>query len=186
MLEGSLINRLSENKNYTNRELKKGDDITLYYYSDRACYYIDEVISDKMLKVRKYYVCADKTKEGGEGHQDWVYFKSKKDYMEYLNIDDDREFSEEDDYEVWVYRYNKWQAKLEYKDFNTVLQKIEKDLKIKKDLTKDELLGLVICYTRLPLKDVLKLYEGKTVYRYADLGGPISFGVRDYYFDWEF
>ena len=28
--------------------------------------------------------------------------------------------------------------------------------------------------------------EGKDIIRYKDLNGKISFGVRDYYYDWEF
>lgn len=75
-LYGSLDNRLEEGKNYLGRELKKDDDITMYLYSDRNCYYITEVISQKEIKVKPYHICADFSKKGGQGHQDWMYFKS--------------------------------------------------------------------------------------------------------------
>ena len=118
-LYGSQSNRLDENKNYTGRELKVGDDITMYYWSDRRCYYITKVIDQKHIFVKEYQICADHSKEGGMGHQNWLYFKTNREMQAYLNdcmdkdlikcvdkvnLDNIYESSEQE----WIFRYNHW------------------------------------------------------------------------------
>ena len=149
-LYGSLDNRFNENKNFTHRDIQVGDDITMYWWSDRTCYYITKVINQKHIFVKKYCIIADHHKPGGIGHQDWIYFKTCKEEQEYTNrcveegllpdyckhnLSEIQEYSEEE----WVFRYNHWYS-ISYRN------------------------GVKI-YTRLQ---------------------PISFGVRDYYYDWEF
>lgn len=154
-LYGSLCNRIEENKNYTGREIKEGDDITMYYWSDRHCYFITKVIDQKHIFVKEYEVIADREKVGGMGHQNWLYFKTKKEANHYMNThmtpeelasfgtydEDPKESSEQE----WVFRYGKWNRVL-HKDY------------LGNDLSKP---------------------------RYEKLQ-PISFGVRSYYYDWEF
>lgn len=147
---GNLTNRIEEGRNYGKDGLIHiGDDITMYYWSDRTCYYVTEVISQKHIKVKRYEVVADQEKEGGMGHQNWVYFKTRKERNDYLlkyglgkqtNII-------EDEPEEWLFRYGKWKRVSKVDEFTgNVREKPE----------------------------------------YYDLPGKISFGVRDYYYDWEF
>lgn len=173
-LYGSLTNRFEEGRNFTGRELQVGDDITMYYYTDRRCYYITNVISEKEIQVKPYYICADHDKEGGQGHQNWLYFKSQREHDEYLNkhFPDHKIRTEEaDDTETWVFRNNKWKCK------STINQ--ERINQIKADC------GLCL-FNAKNEKEAKLLAEGKDIIRYRDLSGKVSFGVRDYYYDWEF
>jgi hypothetical protein len=162
---GNLSNRFEEGKNYTGREIKPGDDVTMYLWSDRHCYYVTEVENQKRIKVRRYYTCADHSKPGGMGHQDWKYFKSWDAMNKYLsaffpdhhNAEDHRD---EPSPETWVYRYNKWMretthTEMKYPDAYT---KRERDQFCKNGWFKS----------------------------YHDLSGKVSCGVRDYHYDWEF
>ena len=140
-LYGSVDNRFDENKNFLNRDIQIGDDITFYLWSDRICYYVTNVIDQKHIFVRKYEVVADREKECRMGHQNWLYFKTVKecnDYLRKYGLGTDEPVFEHID-EEWVYRYNHW-----YRAYNN--------------------------------------YSGKRCYEKIN----ISFGVRDYYFDWEF
>lgn len=139
---GLLNNRFEEGRNFNpDKLIHVGDDITMYYYSDRNCYYVTEVIDQKHIKVKRYHVCADHDKKGGMGHQDWMYFKTKKEENEYLSkFFPDREYDldpQEDEPEEWFFRYNTWK----YKGVDN---------------------------------------------KYHNLSGKISFGVRDYHYDWEY
>ena len=148
-LYGSLTNRLEENKNYSGKELYKGMDITMYYWSDRHCYFITKVIDQKHIFVKRYKVVADKEKEGGMGHQNWLYFKSNKECNEYLKKfgkGTDGKIYEETE-EEWIFRYGHW---------NLVQRKDAWSLK--------------------PLDKP----------RYHRIQQGISFGIKDYYYDWEF
>lgn len=140
-LYGNIDNRFYENKNFLNRDIQVGDNVTFYLWSDRKCYYVTNVIDQKHISVRKYEVVADREKKGGMGHQNWVYFKTVKecnDYLRKYGLGTDEPVFEHID-EEWVYRYNHW-----YRAYNNYLGKR--------------------CYEKI----------------------NVSFGVRDYYFDWEF
>ena len=154
-LYGSLDNRIEENRNFLGRpEIKVGDDITQYHWSDRTCYYVTRVENQKHIFVKRYQVCADHEKPGGMGHQDWLYFKTEKEEQAYINECVDK--------------------------------------------------GLLPDYCKHPLEDIKESGESELVFRYGHwywvarywydkpLDKPqytkanISFGVRDYYYDWEF
>ena len=158
---GNLTNRLEEGRNFTGREIAVGDDITEYLWSDRHCYYVVAVENQKRIKVRPYYTCADHEKEGGMGHQDWLYFKTLDERNKYLAQFNDYwkniEHFEEPDPQTWVYRYNKWMKECVYTKENYCTEREWKSL----------------------LKNGFYC-------RYYDLSGRVSFGVRDYYYDWEF
>lgn len=153
-LYGNLDNRLEENKNYLGREIKVGDDLTKYYWSDRRCYYVTRVENQKHIFIKRYEICADHHKEGGMGHQDWLYFKTCREMQEYINscVDegllpdyckhDLSEIKENSEVEL-VFRYGAW-YEVQRTWYDVVLEKPK--------------------------------YH-KT---------NISFGVRDYYYDWEF
>lgn len=174
-LYGNLTNRFEENKNYNkDKQIHVGDDITKYHYSDRTCYYVTEVLSQKHIKVKKYYVCADHSKPGGLGRQNWLYFKTRAEYNKYINsVFKDRDLDEnvKDDSPIeLVYRYNKWMLK---------------DTYTPKDLDSENMFGNKLRDVFFTNKEVKKLEEGKNISRYYNFGN-ISFGVKDYYYDYEF
>ena len=139
-----------------------GDDATMYLYSDRTCYYVTAVENQKRIKVKRYFVCADKSKAGGMGHQDWLYFKSMREMDAYLGNEPrtDEEYAQFDREETWVFRYNKWMR-----------ERIVTEMKYP------------YAYNKRERESFAKNGFCKV---YADLSGNVSFGVRDYYYDWEF
>lgn len=169
---GNLTNRLEEGKNYTGREIAVGDDITMYHYSDRTCYYVTAVEDQKRIKVRRYYTCADHDKAGGMGHQDWMYFRTWDEWNQYLakyfpDYHDTSAHMEEPEAETWVFRYGKWMK--EYRYFSETYE--NKDLKWTYHATE---------------KEKQSLAKKGYFCQYFNLSGKVSFGVRDYYYDWEF
>lgn len=155
---GNLTNRLEEGR--MNGDLHVGMDITMYYWSDRTCYYITDVINDKCIKVRRYHVIADRDCTGGMGHQDWVYFKTAKEVTEYLAKYGIVSEYERTDYpeETWAFRYGSWKREWTHTEAEPFMTG----------------------------KQLEKIAKGQTVNTYSNLSGKVSFGVRDYYYDWEF
>ena len=159
---GNLNNRFEEGRNFTGRELQAGDDITMYLWSDRECYFIDEVVSPKEIKVRRYYVCADHDKKAGMGHQNWMYFKTRDEEEEYLKRFFPNYYTgehyEEPEAETWVFRNGKWKRMYVLDDPLFIENKTQQ-----------------------------KEYDKNGQFKmYRNLSGNISFGVRNYYYDWEF
>lgn len=154
---GNVINRIEEGR--TVPEIKEGTDITMYYWSDRTCYYVVEVEDQKRIKVKEYNIVADHSKSLGMGHQEWLYFKTRKEMADYMKqYFPETEYNiEEPEPETWVYRYGKWKQEVTYTEENYCT---EKELK--------------------------SLREKGYYKRYYDLSGNISFGVKSYYYDWEF
>lgn len=172
---GNIINRLEENK-YVDK-IASGMDITKYYWSDRDCYYVDKVINQKDILVKKYYVCADHSKELGMGHQEWLYFKHLADMNKYLNsvfpnLNHD-ENAEDAEPEEWVYRYNKWYVKHTYDEEE-----------LNKPSTIDGMTLKEVMF--IEDKEKKKLEKDGKFYRYYKIDEGISFGRRDYYYDWSF
>ena len=170
---GNLTNRIEEGHNFnSDKQIHVGDDLTKYYWSDRTCYYVTDVIDQKHIKIKKYHICADHSKEGGMGHQNWMYFKTRKEENDYLKqFFTDRDYPEDHqetpEIEL-VYRYGKWKEVSTYTDLNG---------------TND--FGVPFKDFLFTKNDIKKLEEGKPVYKYNDFGS-ISFGVRDYYYDYSF
>lgn len=81
---GNVANRIEENRGF-NQEIKVGMDVTRYDWSDRHAYYITRVESQKRFFMKEYEVIADREKANGMGHQNWLYFKTRKECHEYLN-----------------------------------------------------------------------------------------------------
>lgn len=162
---GNLTNRLEEGRNVTGREIKVGDDITMYHWSDRTCYYVVDVLDQKHIKVREWHISADQEKPGGMGHQDWVYFRTLDERNDYLakyrpEWHKSGEHFDEPEPEVWVFRYNKWMRE-------SILTEMRHP----------------DAYSKREREQFAKHGFCKI---YSDLSGKVSFGVRDYYYDWEF
>lgn len=159
-LRGNLMNRIGEGRNYTGRNIEVDDDITMYMWSDRHCYYVTAVESQKRIKVKPYYTCADREKATGMGHQEWKYFKTLKEIDAYTGLERNEEdyVNLERNEETWVFRYGKWMRESTWteKDYENT----ERELK--------------------------SLQEKGYYNRYYPLSGKVSFGVRDYHYDWEF
>ena len=166
---GSIDNRLEEGKSVP--EIKKDMDITMYYWSDRTCYYVTDVIDQKHIKVKRYWVCADRDLPGGPGCQNWKYFKSRNEENEYLKqygLGEDGTYPEEES-EDWYFRNNKWKRAYTYS-----LDKI------------NSMEGDFFNWSIFTEREYAKIQSGEEVTKYSTLEAPISFGVRDYYWDWEF
>lgn len=197
-LYGLLDNRLEEGRNYNDDGLiHEGDDITAYYWSDRNCYFVTKVIDQKHIFVHKYHVCADHSKKGGMGHQNWKYFKTCKDENEYLNdcIDkgllqhvkkyDTTDVREYDD-EEWVYRYRKWMQAFRYDKEKWQRCLRQARLECNEPDNEEKVNHIARWMFGLDDEGFNKVMEGKEVIRYYDLRFKVSFGVRDYHYDWEF
>lgn len=196
MLYGNLQNRFDENKNYAGT-IEAGTDITMYYWSDRKCYYVTRVIDQKHIFVREYQVCANHHKPGGMGHQDWLYFKTEREMQEYTNqcvkeglLPDycHHELSEifEPSEQEWCFRYNHWYQVMRYnpESWNRCLENAAKDCKNPSDT--DAVTKLARFYLRLSDSEFETIMQGKEIVKYIRIDQGISFGVRDYYYDWEF
>lgn len=191
-LYGSLVNRFEEGKNFNkDKTIHVGDPITMYHWSDRTCYYVTEVIDQKHIKVREYEVVADRDLPGGMGHQNWLYFKTRKECNDYLkkyslgvNDDDVEEHPEEE----WVYRYNHWTRAYNY-DKNFVAEKyfeIKEAVEYYDEMDQlEERFNKWVDYN-FTKKEQEKLKEGKTITHYHPLESKVSFGVLSYYYDWSF
>lgn len=187
-LYGSLNNRFEENKNYGD-EIKVGTDITMYYWSDRHCYYVTRVINQKHIFVKPYEVCANQDEEGGMGHQNWKYFKTVKEYNEYLlahglngSVD-----TFENPEEEWQFRYGHWYQVNRYSrdTYDHVIAIATKDCKVNCD--PDAILKLARFYLReLTDEEIEDIKNGKEIVKYQKIKQGISFNIRDYYYDWEF
>lgn len=184
-LYGNLTNRLEENRNYAG-EIQVGTDITMYYWSDRHCYYVTKVIDQKHIFVKPYEIVADRSQPGGMGHQNWLYFKTvkeKNDYLRPYGLASEGEF--ENPEEEWVFRYGKWVQVVRYNlaGYQKALENARKDCSNTED--EDQVKRVARYYFRLNDEELAKVLAGKEVIKYMKLQ-PVSFGVRDYYYDWEF
>lgn len=186
MLYGNLQNRLEENRNYGG-EISAGTDITMYYWSDRHCYYVTRVIDQKHIFVKPYEVVADRSKPGGMGHQDWLYFKTASECNEYLKqygLGHDTVI--ENPEQEWCFRYGHWYQVSRYNmdTWNKCLINAAKDCKNPSDT--DAVIKLARFYIRLSDTDFDAIMQGKEIVKYNRITQGISFGVKDYYYDWEF
>ena len=193
---GSIDNRIEEGRNYEpDKIIKVGTDITTYFWSDRHCKYVTEVIDQKHIFVKDYHVCADHSKPGGMGHEDWLYFKTAREEAEYLNnchIKDlngkeypprDLDSIVEQKPEEWVFRYGHWNVARRYdsESYNRCLERTKKESKDGQPIP-----SLARYYLGLTDEEFAKLQEKGTLVKYHRISEGISFGVRDYYYDWEF
>ena len=189
---GSIDNRIEEGRNYEpDKKIKVGTDITVYCWSDRQCKYVTKVIDQKHIFVKDYYVIADRA-FGSYGDR-WKYFKSLRDQEAYLNdwyrshpeeaaeyervmgrpyeyadLDEIKESSHE---EEWAFRYGHWNRVTRFD--KALAERIEERSGQRGFLPKTE-------------KEKEAFEAGKEVVRYDRIQEGISFGVRDYRYDWGF
>ena len=185
---GSLSNRIEEGHNFSNKPLEVGTDITMYYWSDRTCYYITRVVDQKHIFVKQYDVVADRSKEGGMGHQNWVYFKTRKEcnaYLRSFGLDAEENPTETCEQE-WCFRYGHWNLVIRYnlEGYNKALELARGDCSHPED--EDCVRRVAQYYFRVSDEDLEKILAGKEVVKYTRIPNGISFGVRDYYYDWSF
>lgn len=194
-LYGSLNNRFDENHNFTGREIRVGDDITKYHWSDRTCYFVTKVIDQTHIFIHPYHVCADHSKAGGMGHQDWLYFKTVNEEHKYLNschlmmdgkeVHYSEQIEEPSDTELVLYRGH-WctVSRFNLERWEIAKERAKEELREGVKLTEDAIRWFFDRFT-LTDKQFAKVMAGKEVCKY-DRFGNISFGTRDYYYDWEF
>ena len=189
---GSIDNRIEEGRNYEpDKTIKEGTDITVYCWSDRQCKYVTKVIDQKHIFVKDYYVIADRA--FGSYSDRWKYFKSLRDQEAYLNywyrshpeeaaeyervmgrpyeyadLDEIKESSHE---EEWAFRYGHWNRVTRFD--NALAERIEERSGQRGFFPKTE-------------KEKEAFEAGKEVVRYDRIQEGISFGVRDYRYDWGF
>ena len=189
---GSINNRIEEGRNCEpDKTIKEGTDVTVYGWSDRQCKYVTRVIDQKHIFVKDYYVIADRA-FGSYGDR-WKYFKSLRDKEAYLNdwyrshpeeaaeyervmgrpyeYTDLDEIEEPSNEEEWIFRYGHWNRVIRFD--KALAEKIEE---------RSGWRGF-----RPKTKKEKEAFEaGKEVVRYDRIQEGISFGVRDYRYDWEF
>lgn len=158
-LYGSVNNRLVEGKNFVD-EIKVGDGVTMYYWSDRKAYEITKVVDQKHFFMRQYDV-----KHIG------VAFENK---WQLISNPENPEI------EV-VFRNNAWKSVRRFKK-----EEVEKHVDNMTDCNSREAnYSLFKYYNNLSFKDMEKIESGKELVKYYKME-PISIGVADYYYDYEF
>jgi hypothetical protein len=171
---GNVINRIEEGHIFgDDKTIKEGMDITMYLYSDRNCYFVTRVINQKHIFVKPYNVVANHSMNNDMGHQNWLYFKTLKEEVEYLKqfgFNKDITKFVEDKEQEWVFRHGSW-------------KRVSRWTSEQIEATKNSHLPL---YIELSDKENKVLAEGKEIVKYHKLSGNVSFGVREFYYDWEF
>lgn len=163
-LTGSFFNWLMGN-NQSVPEVGKG--ATVLHYSDRSCYEVIEVSADgKTVKLERLDAKWDKTKQGGEGHQNWILEPTG-----YLSI--------------IVWRNNAWKFKgKEFKFTKEMEAKLESSGKMmyRDILTAEEKAAVYINDSAFPSAEVSGITIAKDTYNKVN----ILFGTKEYYYDWSF
>lgn len=158
-LYGSLSNRLEEGKRFVD-EIKVGDGVTMYYWSDRKAYEITQVVDQKHFFMRQY----DAKHIGEAFSNQWKLV------------------SNENNPEIEVmFRNNTWKSVRRFKK-----EEVEKYVDSMTECkTREANYSLYRHYNQLTDKDIEKMESGKEVVKYYKME-PISIGVADYYYDYEF
>lgn len=160
-LYGSLNNRLEENKMYC-KEIKVGTGMTKYSYSDREAYEVVMVNDQTNVFVRRY----DHKAVGEPMTNSWQLISNEDNPVIELK-----------------FKNGVWYQVIEYTK--------ELWLNNAKDMAKEKTEKVELYYdyckamSGLTVKEKEKIENGKTVKKLRKFGN-ISFGVAEYYFDYEF
>lgn len=160
-LYGSLNNRMEENKMYC-KEIKVGTGMTRYDWSDRHAYEVVKVIDQTNVFVREY----DHVKNGEAYSNNWKLVSNENNPVIELKLRNGVW------YRVCYYSKEAW-------------------LNNAKDMAKENTEKVEIYYnyckamSGLTDKEKEKIENGKTVKKLRKFGN-VSFGVAEYYYDYEF
>lgn len=158
-LYGSLNNRIEENKMYCD-EIKVGTGMTKYSWSDREAYEVVKVVDQTNVFVRRY----DHKAVGEPMSNNWELISNESNPVIELKLRNGVW------YRVCYYSKESWMAMA------------QKDTAWK---TAEAAYNYYRFMSRLTEKQLEKIEAGKTVKAYKKFGN-ISFGVADYYYDYEF
>lgn len=151
---GSFFNQLMSN----NASIPVvGEGATQMHYSDRSVYEVIEVSEDgKTVKLESLDAVWDKTKAGGQGHQNWILQPTGR----YMTVQ---------------WRRNAWRQKSQKVMF-----------------TEEYAMTLGTAFHKSPDRDKvfvdgeMIVVEGITELKTEWTKINLLFGVKDYYYDWEF
>lgn len=167
---GSFFNQLMSN-NHSIPEVGKG--ATEMHYTDRSCFEVIEVSQDgKIVKLEALEAEWDKTKPGGQGHQNWILKPTGH-------------------YRTVQWRHNAWRVVVTEIEFTKEFEKEAEDkggfsrAKYLKD-NYPEVYAKVYDPNSRKYPHPGAVVEGFTreVKRYHKIN--ILFGQKNYYYDWEF
>ena len=158
-LYGSLNNRMEENRMYC-EEIKVGTGMTEYSYSDRHAYEVVKVIDQTNVFVREY----DHKPAGEAMSNQWKLVSNENNPVTELKLKNGVW------YRVCYYSKESW------------MERAKKDNSFK---TPEAAYNYYRFMSGLTQKQLAKIEEGKTVKAFKKFGN-VSFGVAQYYFDYEF
>ena len=148
---GSLNNRVEENRQYC-KEIKVGDGMTEYFWSDRHAYEVVNVIDQKHVEVRKYDV-----KHIGDSYENkWELISDESKPIQYITK-----------------RGKYWYT------VSTCTAERAREILAKSDNLDERLWA---CHNGFDLQAIAS--EGKDKKKYHKHN--FSFGVAEYYYDYEF
>ena len=161
-LYGSLNNRFEEGQQFV-KEIKVGDGVTEYGYTDRYAYEVVEVIDQNNIVIRK--VDTRRIDNNGMSDcQEYEYISNKKNPTERLTR-----------------RNNVWFKVIEYSKERF----LERANKIQDDFKNEEVAyNYIRCMAGLTENQYKKIDEGKVVKKYVKKN--ISVGIMQEYFDYSF
>lgn len=157
---GLFQNQLMSN-NSSKPEVGKG--ATQLMYSDRHCFEVVEVSKDgKTVKMQDLQARHDKTKEGGQGHQNWI-------------------FEPTGNFTTVVWKNGSWKVKT-----NMVVITKEYTAQYESQPHTNARWNEMIKPLFNQETNCLMVIEGKTKLKTEYFKINILFGVKDYYYDWSF
>lgn len=160
-LYGSLNNRLEENKMYCD-EIKVGTGMTEYSWSDRHAYEVVEVVDQTNVFIREY----DHKIAGEAMSNNWELISNENNPVIELKLKNG----------VW-FRVINYTKELWLENAKKSAKENAEKIDVYYDYYK--------AMSGLTDKEKEKIENGKTVRKLRKFGN-VSFGVAEYYFDYEF
>lgn len=161
-LYGSINNRMDENKMYCDK-IEVGTGVTEYQWSDRHPYEVVKVIDQSHIYIRGL----DHKLKGGAYSNDWELVPNEANLIIELQQ-----------------RKGVWYRVVEYSKQNW-LDQAQKEYEKGKVKSPQVWYDYVSCMANLTEKQRQKIEDGKIVKKFQKFGN-ISFGVAEYYYDYEF
>lgn len=159
---GSINNRIDENKMYCD-EIKVGTGMTKYFYSDREPYEVTKVIDQQHVFVRKL---DHKHVGNGEMDNNWELISNPNNPETELQLRNG----------VWM--------EVKHITKQSLLENAIKSAK-GNERAVNSYYNYVVCMLHLTEKQKEKIENGGLVNKFQKFGN-VSFGVAEYYYDYEF